>query len=189
MLAITLNNIFSLPFRCIWQTQEVTENLHRQTQEVLHISLAVNYLFAHVNSLFNPALSLHFSVISVVLKPRGTLFLMGHRTTGHGAQTTIWKTWTETVMNEHDSVLVPFYWPAFKWNWTQYFLFVFFVNEGQNMKQQENRTFFIEDIKFWYNFISIFFIFTLDCNLVELLIITHSTTPLTFSCILFNFFI
>lgn len=129
MLAITLNNIFSLPFRCIWQTQEL-----------LHISLAVNYLFAHVNSLFNPALSQHFSVISVVLKLRGTLFLMGHRTTGHGAQTTIWKTWTETVMNEHNSVLVQFYWPAFKWNWTQYFLFVcFFVNEGQNMKQQENR--------------------------------------------------
>lgn len=46
MLAITLNNIFSLPFRCVWQTQEL-----------LHISLAVNYLFVHVNSLFNPALS------------------------------------------------------------------------------------------------------------------------------------
>lgn len=77
MLAITLNNIFSLPFRCIWQAQEVTENLHRQTQEVLHISLAVNYLFAYVNSLFNPALSQHFSVILVVLKLRGTFFSDG----------------------------------------------------------------------------------------------------------------
>lgn len=184
MLAITLNNIFSLPFRCIWQTQEVTENLHRQTQEVLHISLAVNYLFAHVNSLFNPALSLHFSVISVVLKPRGTLFLMGHRSTGHGAQTTIWKTWTETVMNEQDSVLVPFYWPAFKWNWTQYFLFVFFVNEGQKIEH-----FLLKILSFDIILFPFLFIFTLDCNLVELLIITHSTTPLTFSCILFNFFI
>lgn len=160
MLAITLNNIFSLPFRCIWQTQEVTENLHRQTQEVLHISLAVNYLFAYVNSLFNPALSQHFSVILVVLKLRGTLFLMGHRTTGHGAQTTIWKTWTETVMNEHDSVLVPFYWPAFKWNWTQYFLFVFLfvflLMKDRIWSSKKIELFLIEDIKFWYNFISIF---------------------------------
>lgn len=59
-------------------------------------------------------------------------------------------------MNEHDSVLVPFYWPAFKWNWTQYFLFVFLLMKDRIWSSKKIEHFLIEDIKFWYNFISIF---------------------------------